>query len=83
MLARLTRASQGPYRAPMRALVVDECKKKHAYNGFVYIPAKGCDLKGLVIINLKRKMLLIYCLLKPEVTNSQNNCIKFCILYVM
>ncbi len=28
-------------------------------------------------------MLFIYCLLKYEVTNSQNNCIKLYSLYVM
>ncbi len=67
----------------MRALMVEGWKKKHAYDGFVYIPAKGCDLKSFLIINLQRKMLLIYCLVNHEVTNSQNNCIKLCNLYVM
>ncbi len=69
--------------APRRALMVEGWKKKHAYVGFVYIPAKGCDLKSFVIINLQRKILLIYCLLKHEVTNSQNNWVKLHSLYVM
>ncbi len=29
---------------PRRALMVEWWKKKHAYIGFVYIPARGCDL---------------------------------------
>ncbi len=70
-----------PHRVPMQNLVVDGWKKKHAR--LVYIPAKICDLKSFVIINLQIKMLLIYSWLKHEVSSSQNNCIKLCSLYVM
>ncbi len=61
---------RSPAGTPTRALKVEEWKKKHAYVGFVYFPAKGCDLKSFIIINLQKKMHLIYYLLKHEVTNS-------------
>ncbi len=77
----IARSHRGP--TTRQALMVVEWKKKHVYVGFVYFPAKGCDLKSFVIINLQRKMLLIYCLLKHEVNNSQNNSIKLCSLCVM
>ncbi len=67
----------------MQGLIVEGWTKKHAYIALVYIPTKQCDLKCFIISNLQKKMLLIYYLLKYEVTNSQNNCIKLCSLYVM
>ncbi len=59
--------------------MVDMWKYKHAYVGFVYIPAR-CDWKGFIIINLQKKMLLIYCLINIYVNNSQNHCTKLCSL---
>ncbi len=29
--------------------MVEGWKKKHAYIGFVYIPAGGCDLKSFIL----------------------------------
>ncbi len=49
--------TQGPLGGP---LMVEGWKKKHAR--FVYISAKWCDLQSFIVINLQRKMLLIYCL---------------------
>ncbi len=56
--------------------MVEGWKKKHAYIGFVYIPAKGCDLKSFIIFNLQRQTLLIDCLINNAVTKLQN--IKVC-----
>ncbi len=38
-----------PPGAPRQALKVEGWKKKHAYIGFVYIPARACDLKSFVL----------------------------------
>ncbi len=41
--------SVGPAVAPEWTLMVEGSKKKHDYNGFVYIPVRECDLKSLVL----------------------------------
>ncbi len=56
--------------------MVEGWKKKNDYVGSVYIPAKGCDLKNFIIINLQRKMLLICDLINIYVSIYQNHCIK-------
>ncbi len=69
-----------PSRAPRWALIVEGWIKKHAYVGFVDIPAKRCALKSFVISNIQRKILLIYCLINIYLNNSQNHFIKLCSL---
>ncbi len=49
----MTHGGEKPYsppsRGPRRALMVEGWKKKHPYIGFVYIPARGCDLKSFIL----------------------------------
>ncbi len=52
--------------------MVEGWKNKHAYIGFVYIPARECDLKSFITFNLQRQILLVCCLINNAVTTSQN-----------
>ncbi len=47
-----------PPGAAWQALMVEGREKKHAYIGFVYIPAKECDLTS---IQLKLKVVMGVC----------------------
>ncbi len=55
--------------------MVEVWKKKYAYIGFVYIPAKVCDLKGFTIFKTDAANLLF-----NAVTKSQN---KIALKYVV
>ncbi len=60
--------------------MVEGWKKKHAYIGFIYIPAKGFDLKSFTIFNLRRQTVFFCCLINNAVTKSQD---KIALKYVV